>query len=164
MSSKKATVKVSEKQKDFMQGMGLFMESMGLTPVAGQMVGWLLISDEEHQSATQLKTVLQVAKSTISTTVRQLVQMGFIEKIRMHGDRLDYYRFNHKFLENSRKKRLEGIDPFTSFFKKASDFIDPQSDRVKIYQEMIDMSEFIQEETKKIYSKWDEIRKEKYGT
>ena len=60
--------------------------------MAGRILGWLMISDPPDQSATELAEVLQASKGSISTMTRLLLQMGFIERIAMPGNRRDHFR------------------------------------------------------------------------
>lgn len=154
---------LTDEQTGFVQEVGLFMEQSGLTPVAGQLVGWLMISDPPYQSANQLRDVLQVAKSTISTTLRQLIAIGFIEKFRLHGDRTDYYRYNLAFMENSLKRRAEGLRPFADLYQKALDMNNADSDRARLFQQLLEMTDFYIKKYAEIDKEWIQIKKERWG-
>ncbi len=81
-----------QEEEHFIEDMGLLFEQGGHPRMAGRIMGWLLISDPPYQSATQLADVLQASKGSVSTMTRLLLQMGFIERVAMPGNRREYFR------------------------------------------------------------------------
>jgi DNA-binding transcriptional regulator GbsR (MarR family) len=59
--------------------------------MAGRLFGWLLIADPPYQSPAQLADVLRASKGSISTSIRLLAQMGFIERHVIPGSRHDHF-------------------------------------------------------------------------
>ncbi len=80
-------------ERHFIEDMGLFFEQGGHPRMAGRILGWLLICDPPHQSAAELAEMLQASKGSISTMTHLLLQMGFIERVAMPGNRRDHFRF-----------------------------------------------------------------------
>jgi DNA-binding transcriptional regulator GbsR (MarR family) len=79
--------------KHFVEDMSLYFEQMGLPRTAGRVLGLLLISDPPAQSLTDLSELLQVSKSSISTTTRLLTEMGLIERAASPVPRQVYVQF-----------------------------------------------------------------------
>ncbi|RPI34933.1 MAG: MarR family transcriptional regulator [Chloroflexota bacterium] len=80
-------------EKHFIEDIGLFFEQMGMPRIAGRMLGFLLISDPEAQSITNITQALKASKSSISVMARFLVENGLIERVASPMPRRDYYRF-----------------------------------------------------------------------
>ena len=80
-------------ERHFIEDIGLFFEQMGMPRMAGRMLGYLLISDPEAQSVTDITQALQTSKSSISIMARLLVENGLIERVASPMPRRDYYRF-----------------------------------------------------------------------
>jgi DNA-binding transcriptional regulator GbsR (MarR family) len=80
-------------EKHFIEDIGLFFEQMGLPRMAGRMLGFLLISDPEAQSVTDITQALKASKSSVSVMARLLVDNGLIERVASPVPRRDYYRF-----------------------------------------------------------------------
>ena len=80
-------------EKHFVEDIGLFFERMGLTRMAGRVLGVLLISDPPAQSLTELSEALEASKSAISTAARLLVEAELIEQVPSPLPRRDYFRF-----------------------------------------------------------------------
>ena len=157
-----APTDISKAEKQFLSNFSTYMEASGLSATAGSIVGWLLICEPSYQSANQLKNILRVAKSTISTTVRSLVAIGFINKVRIHGLKGDYYQYNYDLANESFKKRAEGLKSFMNLYEQARDLNVPDSDRRNKLDEMIEQSVFFQRIYAEMAGEWEEYRKKKY--
>ena len=82
----------------FVEDMGLGFERSGGSRMAGRLLGWLSVCEPDQQSAEQLAAALPASTGSISTTSRQLISMGFVERVGLPGDRKAYYRLrDHAF-------------------------------------------------------------------
>lgn len=59
---------------------------------AGRILGWLMICEPPHQSATELVETLEISTGSVSTQVRLLEQIGLVERTSFRGDRARYYQ------------------------------------------------------------------------
>ena len=75
----------------FVEEMGLFLGSSGMTPMAGRMWAWLLICDPPEQTASDLATELHASRGAISGTARLLESAGMIRRAQRRGDRREYF-------------------------------------------------------------------------
>ncbi len=82
----------SDSERSFIEEVGVVFEQTGLPRMAGRLFGWLLISDPPYQSPAQLAEVLSASKGSISTSIRLLTQMGFLERHVIPGSRHDHFR------------------------------------------------------------------------
>lgn len=98
----------------FIEQMGLTAQSDGLPRIAGRIAGYFIIHGGPVSFA-QLAEEMQVSRASISTNARMLVNIGFIEKITIPGDRQDYYQLcNSPFLRMiegylQRMRRMQAI-------------------------------------------------------
>ncbi|PWE29150.1 hypothetical protein C4N9_10090 [Pararhodobacter marinus] len=84
---------ISTIRSDFITLMGQMVESHGLSPISGRIMG-LLIFDGEARSFSDLATELGVSRGSISANARLLVARGSIMKENRPGDRQDYFRIS----------------------------------------------------------------------
>ncbi len=91
---------------EFVEQMGGYFESSGLTRLAGRLLGWLLVCDPERQSSEELATALAASSGGISTTARMLIQFGFIERLAVAGDRRTSYRLRPNAFAAGERERL----------------------------------------------------------
>ncbi len=94
---------ITDNERSFLEDVGVVFEQTGLPRMSGRLFGWLLIADPPYQSAGELAEVLGASKGSISTSVRLLQQMGFIERYVIPGSRHDFY----KLPENAVSKLIE---------------------------------------------------------
>lgn len=75
----------------FVEAMGQFLGSSGMTPMAGRMWGWLLICQPPEQNAEELAEELKASRGSISGTARLLATAGLIQRMTRRGDRREYF-------------------------------------------------------------------------
>ena len=90
---------------DFIDRMGLALESDGLPRIAGRIFGLLLLS-EDCRSLDELAEELGVSKASVSTNARLLEQRGVLERNCRPSDRRDYYRVPLDLFRHTMVQRL----------------------------------------------------------
>jgi DNA-binding transcriptional regulator GbsR (MarR family) len=98
---------INDKERSFMEEVGVVFEKTGLPRMAGRMFGWLLISSPPYQSPEELAAKLMASKGSISTTVRLLSQLGLIERYVIPGERHDHFRIHEEAMSRTIKHGLE---------------------------------------------------------
>lgn len=71
---------------------GIAFSLAGGPPMTGRMLAYLLVCEPAEQTAAELAEALQASRGSISTTSRQLLQAGLIEKVPRPGSRALAYR------------------------------------------------------------------------
>lgn len=84
--------KVHQKKKAFIEEVSLIFEQQGHSRISGQILAWLHVCEPQEQSFNDLVEQLDVSKASISNMTRLLMQAGFIEKVRIPGDRQTYFK------------------------------------------------------------------------
>ena len=82
---------VTSGEGQFVEEMGQFLASLGMTPMAGRMWGWLLICDPPEQTAADIAEALHASRGAISGTARLLATSGLIRRTTRRGDRREYF-------------------------------------------------------------------------
>ena len=82
---------MNDDESAFVEEMGQYLGSVGMTPMAGRMWAWLLICDPPEQTAAELADALLASRGAISGTGRILENVGFIRRSRRRGDRREYF-------------------------------------------------------------------------
>src|SRR6185503_3829376 len=78
-------------ESEFVEEMGRFLASLGMTPMAGRMWGWLLICEPTDQTAAEIAEALQASRGAISGTARLLANAGLVRRTTRPGDRREYF-------------------------------------------------------------------------
>jgi DNA-binding transcriptional regulator GbsR (MarR family) len=93
----------------FAEEMGRFFGSGGVPRMAGRLWAYLLIVDAPHVSAQQLAEALGASAGSISGATRFLVEFGLIDRIRVPGDRRDYFAPRPGAVAEMIRRRLERL-------------------------------------------------------
>jgi len=78
-------------ESQFVEEMGQFLGSIGMTPMAGRMWGYLLICEPPEQTAAEISEALHASRGAISGTARLLAGPGLIRRSTRPGDRREYF-------------------------------------------------------------------------
>ncbi|NNN29662.1 MarR family transcriptional regulator [Streptomyces sp. S3(2020)] len=100
-----------------------FEQDAGLPRITGRVIGWLLICDPSEQTAGQLVETLGASKASISTSTRQLMQAGLVEKVSVPGDRRTFYRINDEGWVASVFERLAAVTNILKVLDKGSELL-----------------------------------------
>ena len=88
-----AATSIDEPLWRFVSGAGeLFAKAYGIPPMTGRVFGWLLVCDPPEQTAAQITEALGASKGAISTATGMLVRFGFVDRLRVRGERADRFR------------------------------------------------------------------------
>lgn len=93
----------------FVEMVGRLWESWGQPRTAGRMLGWLMICDPPEQSSADLGAALDASAGSVSTTTRQLMQVGLLDRVTFPGNRASYFRLHEHAWIQVMDARLEGI-------------------------------------------------------
>jgi DNA-binding transcriptional regulator GbsR (MarR family) len=148
----------------FVEEMGQFLASLGMTPMAGRMWGWLLICDPPEQTAAEIATALQASRGAISGTARILSTSGLIRRRTKPGDRREYFSAPPEALESmigsaaSIYRQMRGIAE--RGLEATTDR--PPAARARL-EEFRDVMAFVEEEVPALIDRFLRERKEQRG-
>ncbi len=149
-------------EKHFVEEVGLMFERVGMPRMAGRIFGWLLMSDPPHQSTGELIEALQASKGSISTMTRLLIQLGFIERVSLPGNRRDYFCIKPGSWTQMSQSHLAHISAARQLAEKGLEVLrhSPPERRDRL-EEMRDIHEFWERELPKLNQRWEEERQRK---
>lgn len=100
----------SDAEDRFIDKFGQLFEAYGRYPrIAGRIFAYLMICDPPCQSAEQLVSRLRIAKSSVSSMVRLLLQGDAIERVHRPGVRSQCYQIRETGLEKTFLTRLHAL-------------------------------------------------------
>lgn len=85
-------MKPTSEQHEFVEHMGRWWETGTGSRAAGRILGWLMICEPTHRSAGELVEELDLSAGSVSTQLRLLGSLQFVEKVTFPGDRLTYFQ------------------------------------------------------------------------
>jgi DNA-binding transcriptional regulator GbsR (MarR family) len=93
----------------FIEEMGRFFESGGIPRMAGRVWAYLLIVDAPYVSAADLQEGLGTSAGSISTATRFLLDFRLIDRVRIPGERRDYFAPRQGAVGELMRRRLERL-------------------------------------------------------
>ncbi len=72
--------------------LGLAVEAIGLPRMAGRVLGWMLLAENDEAALEDLARDLGVSKASISHATRLLEQLGVLRRVGRPGTRQAYFR------------------------------------------------------------------------
>ena len=144
----------------FIEESGMFFENIGMTRIAGRIIGYLMVTDKEMISFDELTQVLQASKSSISTNVRALIQTRFIKAISQPGDRKTYYVLSSDINWGDYiRKRAYELDRLRGLLQKGLDLRSNKHDKSSRWlEEAVEFYAWLTSELPKILDRWDQYK------
>lgn len=146
----------------FAEEVGLFFETGGLPPMAGRILGWLLVSEPPEQSAAEIGEVLDASKASISTNLRVLLQVGLIRRTAVRGKRGAFY----EVLPDQWARMLEAkLGALTTFRRLAEGGLEilaaEPAERSERLREIHDLYVFFENEFPKVVARYRASREKR---
>ncbi len=109
----------------------LVFERFGFQRMAGRMFALMLLRDEPLFTQAQLADELDASTGSISTMIRLLEQLGFVERVSLPGHRRDRFRLTRDPLVEMTVRRLEGAQQMIAIIDaaRATRNIGPRADK-----------------------------------
>ncbi|MCY3414234.1 MAG: hypothetical protein INQ03_21495 [Candidatus Heimdallarchaeota archaeon] len=150
----KVEIKLTDEQRAFIIDVGEFFEQAdGVTKISGQIIGLLMISKYPHLQMNHIKDALKVSKSSVSTNLRFLTDVGFVEKFHILGERNDYYKFNADVWSVAIQKKIDSVTSFKDLVHRSIDLID-DTERKSMLKMMSLMYDFYENKLESIKDEW----------
>jgi DNA-binding transcriptional regulator GbsR (MarR family) len=149
---------VINQRNTFIEESGILFETMGMTRMAGRIMGYLMITDKDMASFEELTQVLQASKSSISTNVKACTLVGFIKPITQPGDRKTYYMLSPDISWSDLfRKKAEQLTVLNKMFIKGLELRSNTKDKTsKWLVKAREFNEWVEKEYPSLMDKWDE--------
>lgn len=101
------------------ESFSLVFEQFGFARMAGRIFAYLIVTEKPYVTQSELTELLQASTGSISTMIRLLEQIGFVQRVSLPGHRRDRFRVHpDPFVELS-KRRIEGTVRMIDIVNKA---------------------------------------------
>ena len=144
---------------------GQFLENKGMSGAPGRLLGWLLVCQPAHQSATELANGLQLSRGSVSMAVNSLQVAGAVERIKLPGQRATYYRMKQGFWLNEATSKAQLARQWSHLADQGITELRqvPDFDTGRL-EETRDVYEFLAEQYESIDQLWQERQRDRSAT
>jgi DNA-binding transcriptional regulator GbsR (MarR family) len=80
------------RRADFVEQFALLRELAGSPRMEGRVLGYLMVSNKPYVSSAELTRALSASAGSISSATRRLIDLGFIVRHAVPGDRNHYFK------------------------------------------------------------------------
>jgi DNA-binding transcriptional regulator GbsR (MarR family) len=102
----------------------MYLARDGVAPIAGRILGWLMVCDPAEQSAGQLSDAIGASRASLTMNLRLLTGMGFLTWRTRPGDRSMYYRMADDAWQTVVRRQIAGIAAFLDLTRQGIDLLD----------------------------------------
>ena len=101
-----------------------FMESLHLSPLESRIYSFLLLCPKPGHTFDEIVENSESSKSSVSTALNRLLDLGKIEFFTKEGERKRYFKLSKNYLESNLRKTQKMIMAELDIFKKVQEFSD----------------------------------------
>ncbi|MFC4496769.1 GbsR/MarR family transcriptional regulator [Streptomyces ovatisporus] len=114
---------------DWVERVSMYLAQDGVPPIAGRVLGWLMICDPPEQSAGQIAEAIGASRASLTTNLRMLTTMGFVGRHTRPGERTVYHRIVEGASEKVIRRQIAGIASFCDITADGLALLGPDSAR-----------------------------------
>lgn len=133
-----------KKQRELIEEMGRHYDKEGFQPIAGRILGLLMVMDKEQFTFDEIIEELKISKSSASNALKNLEIRENIEYVTLPGDRKRYFRIKTQnrfnLVEDFEKKMNGAMKLFNRIIELKED---KNSKNALFFKDLNNMLEFI---------------------
>jgi DNA-binding transcriptional regulator GbsR (MarR family) len=114
---------------NWVERVAMLLAPDGLPPIAGRILGWLMICDPPEQSAAQIGEAIGASRASLTTNMRVLTTMGFVARRPRPGDRTAYYRIDDDAWQKVVRRQIDTMTSYLELTKDGMELVGPDSAR-----------------------------------
>lgn len=143
-------------QLAFVEDFALVLERMGLVRMAGRATGWLLVCEPPEQTFNQIADALQASKGSISSALKTLTTMQWVDKTTKPGNRRDFYTIRPGILPELTRQQTGRYDNLTAMTQRGLQlFEDPDGKQAARVRDMHEFFLWMAREMPAMLDRWD---------
>lgn len=114
---------------EWVERVAMYLARDGVPPIAGRVLGWLMVCDPPEQSAGQISEAIGASRASLTSNLRLLTSMGFLTWRTRPGERTVYYRMAEDAWAAVVRQQVAGIASFLAITRDGLDLVGPADDR-----------------------------------
>jgi DNA-binding transcriptional regulator GbsR (MarR family) len=148
---------LDDAQRQVVDELSMQFEQLGLSPIAGRIVAWLLIAPRPDQSSQEIADAIDVSRGSVSTQTQVLQGMGMVERFRRTGSREVYFHLHPQLLLDmlTKQARLAGR------MREIVDQVVEEHGATQRLDEFQSINEFIGRRVPELVQEWRQERRKK---
>lgn len=137
----------------FIEQYGVLIERRGGPGMAGRIMALLLVSEDPVLSSADICEALHTSSGTVSTNTRILMQMGWIERVRVPGKRGAFFRVRPGAWRGVFRSVAEDMSHMRRMYEEVARAL--PGERGARVREALEFYSFIEEELPALLERWE---------
>jgi len=150
---KRVQPKLTPEVFKFIQSMGVYFESYGISRIGGLMLGLLMVA-HDPLTAEEIASILKVSRASVSTNFPILLTSGLASKIAMHGDRATYYIFPDTVWVQAMQVSIQSIVTLKQLAEQGLQALSPRDSVRSRLVKTIEYADMQVEYSQKMLAEW----------
>ena len=142
-------------EQRFAEEAGLMFDQWSLPRMAGRVWGLLLVTEDPQLSAADLAARLGASAASISNATRYLLQNQLIDRVRLAGERREFFTYNPASLRSIYLRRIAAVADMHRTAELALAQFEDRPIAHSRLQEMHDFYEWLELELGAVLRRWD---------
>jgi hypothetical protein len=113
---------------EWVERVSMYLARDGVPPIAGRVLGWLMVCDPPEQSAGQISDAIGASRASLTSNLRLLTTMGFLTSRTRPGNRTTYYRMADDAWTIVVRRQIEGMASFLDLSRDGIALAGPEND------------------------------------
>jgi DNA-binding transcriptional regulator GbsR (MarR family) len=110
---------IRNRRAETVESFSLMFEQFGFPRMGGRIFAFLILTERPYVTQAELTDLLQASTGSVSTMIRLLETLGFVERVSLPGHRRDRFRVHPDPLVEMSKRRIEGAIHMIDIIEKA---------------------------------------------
>jgi hypothetical protein len=96
----------------------------GLPLIAGRILGWLTVCVPAEQSAAQIAEAIRASRASLTTNLRLLTSVGFLDQVTRPGERTVYYRVDDAAWARVVQRQVQSLSALGGILRDGLDLVE----------------------------------------
>ncbi|GAB3971427.1 siderophore transport transcriptional regulator MmpR5 [Actinoallomurus acanthiterrae] len=118
-----------ERLLEWVERVAMYLARDGVPPIAGRVLGWLMVCDPPEQSAGQISAAIGASRASLTSNLRLLSGMGFLTWRTRPGERTVYYRMADDAWAVVARNQIAAITSFLDITRDGLELVGPGDER-----------------------------------
>jgi DNA-binding MarR family transcriptional regulator len=148
----------------FIEAIGGYFTQYGLPRIAGRLLGLAMVVDRPL-TLDDMAAALGVSRASVSTNIRLIESVGFVDRVTIPKDRRDYYRCSSDPWEARIRSGIVQIDALGAIARRGLAAVAEGETYARAHlEDLAEFCEFLLEEERGLLQRWRAYREARYRT
>ena len=103
----------------------------GMPPIAGRILGWLMICEPAEQSAEEIAEAIGASRASLTTNLRILTMMGLVSRQARPGSRTVFHAVGSDAWEGIVRRQIASLSTFDAIVEDGLDLVGRDTARAR---------------------------------